>query len=334
MRNARPGAWDSSGLAAVDAALETRAVTGKTIRANPPNAGYEIRIIGSRTTPLRDFYHALLRHSWAVTFAVITAAFLVANALFALAYQITGGIAHARPGSFSDAFFFSVQTIGTIGYGAMYPESRAANVLVVAESIVGLTLTALATGLVFAKFSRPTARVVFSRLAVISPINGVPTLMFRIGNERSNEIVDALIRVTLVRTERTSEGKTFYRILDLKLLRERALSLSRSWSVFHVIDAESPLRSATPESLVQEEAELQVLVVGLDDTAMQPIHASHRYPAERIIWGACLADVLSEVPDGALVLDLTKFHDIEPAASTADFPYSHEAQALPGEDPA
>jgi inward rectifier potassium channel len=293
----------------------------------PKGAEYEIRVIGARPTPLRDFYHALLRSSWAVTFAVIAAAFLGMNAIFAFGYWTIGGIAHARPGSIVDAFFFSVQTMGTIGYGAMYPESRAANTLVVFEALVGIILTALATGLVFAKFSRPTARVVFSREATISPMNGVPTLTFRIGNQRGNAIVDALIRVSMVRTERTGEGQTFYRMLDLTLTRERALSLSRSWTVLHTIDEKSPFWGATPETLVRDEVELQVLVIGIDDTTMHPIQASHQYYSHDILWGARHADVLTESEDGALLLDVDKFHDVEPTAATPDFPYSQEDKA-------
>src|SRR6185436_19874242 len=203
----------------------------------PPGADYEVRIIGDRPRPLRDFYHGLLTLPWPATIAVIAVSFLLANALFAAAYVESGGIEHARAGSFIDAFYFSVQTMGTIGYGAMYPASTAANLLVVLESIVSLTLTALATGLVFAKFSRPTARVVFTRSAVISKVNGEPTLMFRLGNERGNRIVDAQIRAALTRTEQTAEGHLFYRTYDLVLVRARALSLQRSWSVMHVIDA-------------------------------------------------------------------------------------------------
>lgn len=132
----------------------------KPEQLTPPGADYSIEIVGARPAPLRDFYHLLLRRSWAFTFAAISLAWLAANALFAVGYLLVGGVAHAREASLADAFFFSVQTMGTIGYGAVYPETPAANVLVVAESLVGLILTALATGLVFAKFSRSTALVV------------------------------------------------------------------------------------------------------------------------------------------------------------------------------
>jgi inward rectifier potassium channel len=289
-----------------------------------PGADYTIRVVGAEPTPLRDFYHALLRLPWWVTIAAISGVFLLANALFALAFSVVGGIQHAANGSFASAFFFSVQTMGTIGYGAMYPDSTAANVLVVAESITGLTLTALATGLVFAKFSRSTALIMFTRQAVISPMNGVPTLMFRLGNQRGNQIVDARIRVVMVRTEQLPEGGTFYRMLDLKLQRARTLTLSRSWTVLHTIDADSPLWGETPDSCAAKEVELQVLVVGVDDITMQTVHGGHRYFAREIVWGARLSDVLAETPDGNMLLDLRKFHDVQPTARTPAFPYGQD----------
>jgi inward rectifier potassium channel len=280
-----------------------------------------MKVVGHRPTPLRDFYHALLQMPWGWTFAIISAFYLTANAVFALGYLAIGGISHAEPGSFADAFFFSVQTMGTIGYGAMYPETRAANVLVVAESLVGLLLTALATGLVFAKFSLSRARIMFTRTVVISPLNGVPTLMFRFGNERGNQIVNAQIHVVLMRTERTGEGGTFYRSYDLKLVRDKALSLSRSWSALHVIDRDSPLYGQTPESVQAQEVEIQVMVLGTDDTTMQTIHASYRYFTNNIHWGMRFVDVLSETEDGNMLLDLRRFHETLPTEPTADFPY-------------
>jgi inward rectifier potassium channel len=296
-------------------------MTKRPITVKAPGADYAIRIVGGRHAPLRDFYHAMLRLPWSGTIIAVCAAFLITNAVFAAIYMMVGGVNHAAPGSFRDAFFFSVQTMGTIGYGAMYPQSTPANVVVVAESIVSLLLTALVTGLVFAKFSRSTARFVFTERAVISPVAGVPTLQFRLGNERGNQLVNAQIRMVLVRTEQTPDGGTFYRMVDLHPTRERALSLSRSWNVLHTIDAQSPLAGETPASLAEKEIELTVMVLGIDDVSMQTVHASYRYFAKNIIWGARLADVLSETPDGNMLLDLGRFHDVEPTAPTPDFPY-------------
>jgi inward rectifier potassium channel len=277
-----------------------------TIR--PEGADYEIRVVGERRQPLWDFYHLLLRLTWLQTISGIVLVFLAVNTLFAFAYVESGGVAHAAAGSFADAFFFSVQTLGTIGYGAMYPESRAANVLVVVQTITGFVLTALMTGLLFAKFSRPTARVRFTTNAVIGPMHGKPTLMFRVGNERGhNSIVDASIRVVLSRTEHPAEGGIFYRQIDLKLARDRTLSLARSWTVLHVIDETSPLFGYAIDRCREEEIELSVLVVGLDDTTMQTIHAIHHFYTHQIVWDARFKDILNETADGAMELDLRDF---------------------------
>src|SRR3954464_6721113 len=172
------------------------AMKRRPVAFRPPGADYEIRVVGDRATPLRDFYHALLQLPWGATITAISVSFLVTNAVFAFGYLAVGGVSHATPQSFRDAFFFSVQTMGTIGYGAMFPESVGANLVVVVESIVSLLLTALSTGLVFAKFSRSRGRFSFTRQAVISPVDGTPTLTVRVGNERGNQIVDAQIRIT------------------------------------------------------------------------------------------------------------------------------------------
>src|SRR5262249_47047312 len=161
---------------------------------------YEIHILGAPRVGLRDLYHGLLRVPWWAALGTIVGGYLALNAVFATLYLAVGGIANAEPGSFADAFFFSVQTMGTIGYGAMHPAPRVANALVVAESVTGLVVTALATGLVFARFSQTRARVVFSSRAAIGPMDGVPTLMIRVGNERGNRIVDASFRLGLTRT--------------------------------------------------------------------------------------------------------------------------------------
>lgn len=285
----------------------------------PEPPPFQVHIIGAPRTPLRDFYHALLQLNWPATMGVIALGYFVVNALFALLYFACGGVEHVEPGSFADAFYFSVQTMGTIGYGFMYPKTHAANALVVLESTVSLVLTALATGLVFAKFSRPTARIMFSERMSLAPMNGVPTLSFRVGNQRKNLIVEAHVRLVMTRTERTLEGKDFYRSTDLKLARDR-LSLTRSWTVLHVVDETSPLFKHTPESLVENGVEFAVHVSGLDDTWMQTVHAQHRYDAVQVAYGYRLADILTETPD-SVTLDLTKFHDLERAEPVPGFPY-------------
>jgi inward rectifier potassium channel len=285
---------------------------------------YQVHVVGAPRV-VGDWYHALLRMGWSQVIAFISAAFLGINALFAVAFLRVGGVAHARPGSFADAFYFSVQTMGTIGYGAMYPESPGANALVVVEAVVSLIVTALATGLVFSKFARPIGRVAFSRYAVIAPMEGVPTLMIRVGNERGNSIVEATLHMTLSRTVRTAEGVTFYKLLDLKLVRERSPAVSRSWTVLHRIEEGSPLYGATPESLAKDEAELMATLSGTDDTSYQPVHARREYEHFEVLWGARHADILSERPDGDLVLDISRFHEVVPTERTGTFPYPREA---------
>jgi inward rectifier potassium channel len=280
-----------------------------------------VTVIGAPRQTLRDVYHLFLRARWPVALSAIVGVWLLINAAFAGLYLAIGGVTGAQPRSFWDAFCFSVQTMGTIGYGSMYPTSVAANVVMVAESVTSLVVTAVATGLVFAKFSRSTARVAFSRHAVIGPMEGVPTLMVRVGNERANNILEATIRMVYLRTERLREGTTFYRMLDLKLSRERSPAVARSWTVLHPIDEDSPLFGLTPEELARQEGEILVTLVGTDDTSLQPVHARRRYLDREIVWGARHADVLSEDGDGNLLLDIRKFHDIEPTEPTEGFPY-------------
>jgi inward rectifier potassium channel len=203
----------------------------------------------------------------------------------------------------------------------MHPETRAANALVVAESVTGLLVTALATGLIFVRFSRTRGRVVFSRQVAIGPIDGVPHLMVRVGNERSNQIFDAELRISLVRTAKTNEGVTIYRTLDLKLVRERAPSLARSFMLLHPIDPASPLARDTPQSLLADEAELSVAISGIDETSLQPVYGRYTYQADAIVFGARLDDVLDELPNGDLLLDLNRFHDLTPTEPTPTFPY-------------
>jgi len=287
-------------------------------RAPDPNT---LVVVGARQTPFRDLYHHLLRAPWWVDLLALSALFLLLNLLFAVAYASVGGIAGARPGSLADHFFFSVQTMGTIGYGVMHPLSAGAEALVTLEVIVGVSLVALASGMLFSKFSVPRARMQFAEWATISPFDGVPTLMFRVGNERASQIIEATVRVVLLRTEHTTEGVVYYRMRDLRLERDRSPALARSWSVMHSIDESSPLHGATPETLAGDEVEFLLTVVGIDETSAQNVHARHTYDHERVRWGARHADMLSERPDGRLQLDMREFHRLTPTVPTPTFPY-------------
>jgi inward rectifier potassium channel len=284
-----------------------------TQRVVEPGGRINIVRTGLRNGFFGDLYHFLLVSSWLRLVILLAAAYIVANALFAGAYLLEGhSLEHADAGSFSDAFFFSVQTMATIGYGYIIPRTLFANVLVTVEALVGLLGLAVVTGLVFAKFSRPTARVLFSRVAVVTPRDGVPSLMFRMANQRGNQIVEARIHVVLALTETTAEGEIIRRLFDLEMARAQNALFALSWTAIHPITAGSPLHRATQASLAAEEAEVIVSLTGLDESFAQTVHARHSYTADEIIWGARFVDILSRLPDGRRMVDYTHFHDVVP----------------------
>jgi len=264
---------------------------------------------GPRPRPGRDIYHALLTMSWPAMIGLTVGAYLVINFLFALLYAADEGIANASPGSLVDAFFFSVQTMATIGYGAMYPKTLFANIVVSFETVVGLLSFALMTGLWFTRFSRPTARVVFSRVAVVAPYDGVPTLMVRMANERRNQILQAEVRVTLVIDERTKEGTEVRRLHELPLVRDHSPFFGLSWMVMHPLDKASPLASRTQASLAASEAQIVVTLAGIDETLNQTVHARYAYECRDIRWNHAFVDILYRDPDGQRVIDLGLLHD-------------------------
>ena len=212
----------------------------------------DIMRFGDPHSQWRDLYYLLLTIPWSGFIGLLGLLYVAVNALFALAYLLGGDcIASPNPGSFSDAFFFSVQTMASIGYGAMHPTTVYANWLVVMESFMGLLFIAMATGMIFSRFSLPTARILFSHVAVITQHNNVPTLMFRTANKRRNRILEAQLWVTLVRDEITSEGEYLRRFHDLQLIRSHTPLFALTWTAMHPIDPSSPLYGETPESLAQ-----------------------------------------------------------------------------------
>jgi inward rectifier potassium channel len=279
----------------------------------------DVEVVGAGRRIGRDIYHFFLRAPWWVDIAILSSVFVLANLTYALAYHLIGGV-HGADG-FVDEFFYSVETMGTIGYGEMYPTTRPAHVIVTVEALAQIFLLAVTTGLVFAKFSIPRARVQFSKHPTIGPYDGVPTLQFRIGNERDSRLLEAVIRVVLFRTEKTVEGVTLYRMYDLKLERDRSPALSRSWTVLHKVDPSSILFGATPESMDKDEIEFVLTLSGTDELSVQQLHAQTRYVASDVRWGARHADMLSERPDGRLRIDMSQFHEVVTTRPTDDFPY-------------
>ncbi len=262
---------------------------------------------------LRDPYHLLLTIPWTIFLAFIAAFYLASNVIFALLYMAGGDcVANAKPNSFLDFFFFSVQTLATIGYGEMYPKTVYANTIVTIEAITGTVGVAVLTGLAFARFSKPTARVIFSRVSVITPHNGVPTLVFRTANQRRNQIIEAQMQVYLMRDEVTVEGQLIRRIYDVQLLRQRSPSFTLSWVALHPINESSPLYGLTAESLIQTNTTIVISLSGIDETVAQVVHARHSYAAQDILWNYKFVDIFHLTADGHRYIDYKHFHDVVP----------------------
>ena len=258
----------------------------------------------------QDNYHSALTVPW-WSFLLITAGLYVGlNLLFACLYLAQhDSIANVPDLDFADAFFFSVQTMATIGYGHLVPQTVYANILVTIEALTGMLLIALTTGLVFARFSRPTARILFSRVAVISPYDGVSTLFARAGNERKNQILRADVSMHFLRTEISREGSVMRRFYDMKLVRDRTPLFGLTFLIMHVIDESSPLFGLSAESCALIDGEIVVTISGLDETMSQTIHARTSYTAEEIRWDHRFADIFGYTKDGRRAIDFGRFHD-------------------------
>jgi inward rectifier potassium channel len=274
----------------------------------PRNKKHAI-IKGQDSGRFTDFYHGVLTASWLVFVLQLATLFVAVNLIFALLYLFDqGGISHARPGNFADAFFFSVQTLGA-GGGDMAPQSLYANILVTVESFFGILTIALFAGIMFARFSRPLSRVLFSNVAVVAPFDGVPTLMFRAANQRGETIMDASVVVTLARQYTTLEGVTMRRFQELGLMRSSNSLFALSWTVMHRIDQNSPLYGLTRQDMEDQDMEIVVMLNGLDEILADRIYARHAYWADEIVWNHRFVDVISLTQSGERMLDLTRFHD-------------------------
>lgn len=296
-----------------------------------PQSNQTSRILGRHgsfnivaNNPLRDFSdvtHALLTMSWARFFAVILLGFVLLNAVFAGAYLLVpNGVTGLAPGAFLDAFAFSVQTVSTIGYGAMSPTSPAAHALVAIESLTGLLGVGLVTGLFFAKFARPTARVMFSNVAVVRPRDGVPTLQWRLANERGNRIVDARMSVVLAYRHETNEGEVMRTFIPLPLVRDHSPVFALSWTAMHVLDESSPMHGWTQDDMAAVFGELVITISGVDDTFNQPIHAQWSYVADEVLWNHGFADIIVRLPDGRRTVDYDRFHETRPLGLDGSMP--------------
>jgi inward rectifier potassium channel len=265
-------------------------------------------------------YHFMLTIPWWQFFGIAAAVYLLANALFAWAYLASGhdalgtvyaGLEHH---TFLRAFFFSVQTLSTIGYGQVFPVGLAANLLVTVESLAGLIGFAIVTGLLFARFSRPTAKMLFSRHGLIAPYRGMTAFEFRVANARRNEVIEVSAKVLLTKFEMV-DGVRTRRYYLLRLERDGVTFLPLTWTVVHPIDGESPMYGESPESLRESQAEFIVLMSGYDETVAATVNQRTSFTPDEILWGARFANafLIAETRGHKVAFDMRKFDNVEPA---------------------
>ena len=270
---------------------------------------------------LRSFlaYSNLVSTTWNRFFLFVAVAYLTLNGCFALLYDACGPgglVSTINIGIYSPflkAFFFSIHTSATIGYGTIVPVGVATNILVAFESVVSLLGLAVVTGLVFARFSRPIADILFSQKAVMSWIGNLRAFEFRIINSRNNQIIDLRCRLLVSRFETNASGAAVRRYYPLNLERESVVFFPLSWTVVHIIDKESPLYGVTQDELCASGSEFLILLTGMDETFSQVVNARSSYRADEIIWDAKFADIFVYDPEGRMAgIDMKRFHDTAP----------------------
>ena len=262
----------------------------------------------------RDVYRWLLGLNWP-RFAVFVAIIYIGlNLLFAALYSLQqDSIAGSTGGHwFFDCFFFSIQTLATVGYGHMYPQTLYGHIISTIEIMTGVFLLAVMTGLIFVRFSRPIARVVFSRSIVIAPLNGRPTLMVRVGNENQHSMVEAEFRIMFSRDEQLLEGGDFRYFYVLKLHFDRLTVFPAALTLRHTIDEKSPLFGATPESLEARRVLFLVSVIGIDPVIAAPVQMQKDYTWHDVRFGERFVDIYTELEPGRLSVDYGRVHDTEP----------------------
>jgi len=285
-------------------------------RAMREDRTLRVRALGGTRGSLSDFYHQMLRFTWPQLMVFFMIGFMGLNLLFACLYSLDpDGISRSadpiQAPPFWREFFFSVHTVATIGYGNVYPVSLYINILVVIEITLGVLFFALATGIAFARFSRPTARVLFSNVAVITELGGVPTLMFRAANQRHNFIFEAHANVSVLMDE-TVDGQAMRRFTDLQLVRSSTPVFALTWTVMHRIDEGSPLMPWLAGKCIPQDAEIIVVLSGTDGRTGQTMYSRWAYSQCDLRWDSRFVDILGEAGDGSRTIDYDRFHDVTP----------------------
>lgn len=260
-----------------------------------------------------DVYHELMRSSWLFTITVLFLGWVFINGVFALLYLLGGDcIGATDPTSFLQAFSFSVQTSSSLGYGAMHPTTDWAHVVSNLEAFAGVLMVAVGTGLMFAKFSRPTARIEFADTLLLQMRDGQPSIVLRVANQRGNRIVQASMHLACFRDEQTPEGHTLRRLIDLPMTREQTPTFALSMTLVHPIDPSSPLAALTVDELREEVVSFVLTVSGLDDTFSQTVHAQHYYGPEQLAVDATFVDMLETTDAGMLAVHHSRLSQTRP----------------------
>ena len=280
----------------------------------------EYRATLSRTEmarPENNFYHWLLGTSWASFLLLVVFVYLATNLLFAFAYLACGegAITNTQPGSLLDVFFFSVQTMATIGYGRMTPVGHWANAIVTFEAFFGIVYSALTTGLAFARFTRPTAGVRFSKVAVVGSHDGVQTFKFRVANDRSSHIVEAQLRLWLIAESVTSEGERYRRSVELPLHRSESPVFSLTWTAMHSVDDTSALKEYLGKSAIEQQWHLLITFTGYHESLANQVYARHVYLPRDVQQNASFVDIVTVSPNGGRIIDLANFDKWNPSTS-------------------
>ena len=270
--------------------------------------------LNSGRTGWRDFYRTILSLSWACFALFVLAVYLTINLVFATIYLLGGDcIAEMRPGSFASAFFFSVQTLSTVGFGHLYPANLYGDVFTTIEIIVGMFFTAVITGLIFVRFSRPTARLLFSRKLVISNFDGRPALQMRVANLHHQPMVEAEFRLMMVRKEKIEGDDDARRFHTLKLEFDRLITFPSALTIRHFIDEESPLHGVTPELLEKSATRFMTSIVCIDTVIPASVQSHESYLWSDVCFGHRFVEIYTEHEEGTFEVDYGRIHETEPA---------------------
>src|SRR5215469_7120950 len=274
---------------------------------------YELGKKGVSRFDLSDPYHLAVALTWPQFLAALLVLYLSVNVVFAtLFWLVPGSVANARLGSFADAFFFSIETLATVGYGEMYPATSYGRLVAGSEIVCGLAFTAILTGLTFVRFSRPRAKFIFAANPVVAVHKRKPTLMVRIGNGRAAVLADARAQLNVLLNEITADGNVLHRAQELQLERAHIPIFPFFWTLMHVLDERSPLHGYDAARAIEASAQVFVLLEARDPTVATIIHDIHNYAPKDIRFGMRYADAVTTAADGTPVLDLTKIGALEP----------------------